>query len=506
MITDCLYSHARTQPDRIFVAHGDQDITYGTMASLVSEFAARLCGQEVRPGNHVAMLCGNRPEFLVAWFAINELGAVAVPLNTGLVGDGLKYTLGQCGAGLLLAEAALYEGKRRDIDDMDVPPRILMIDDAMARPPSRPVPRRQAEDVDPMAAACILYTSGTTGLPKGVVLPHAAYDSAGIDMTQALGLTADDRIMVFLPLFHANPQMYAVTSVLRAGATLVLLPRFSASQFFEDARRHRATGFTFVGTVLSILAKQHPGEQRAHSLRWCVGGGAPERVWRDIERRFGIRVNELYGMTETGGWVTMNTAEATRVGSVGPARAGVALSIRSEAGEVLPAGEKGEITARSDREGVFFTEYWRNPDATAAVLRDGWLHTGDRGCVDEDGYLYFDGRVKDLIRRGGEMIAPAEIEQQLLKHEAIRDCAVAGVPDAIMGEEIKAYIVAARDIDPDELRAFLGSRLPAYMVPRFLSFVEAIPKTETQKIRRHDLATLRAPTIDTDARASARTP
>jgi acyl-CoA synthetase (AMP-forming)/AMP-acid ligase II len=320
---------------------------------------------------------------------------------------------------------------------------------------------------------------------------------AGADMVHSLALTPNDRIMVFLPLFHANPQMYAVTSTLLSGATLVLLPKFSASQFFVDAVRHRATGFTFVGTVLSILEKQHPGEHSAHQLKWCVGGGAPARVWQEVENRFFVRVRELYGMTETGGWVTMNTATGTRMGSVGLPRRGVQIAIRDPNCLLLPLGEKGEITAKSIEDGMFFTEYWNKPDVTSDTLKQGWLYTGDRGYVDTDGYLHFDGRVKELIRRGGEMIAPSEIEQQLLKHPAVKDCAVVGVPDEIMGEEVKAVIVTNETITTESLQKFLVGRVPAHMVPRYFAFTNAIPKTETQKIKRHELANIAAKTLDT---------
>lgn len=500
MITDQLYVHAANQPTKVFLVYETAEITYGDMAGMVASFSKRLHDIGVRAGSRVALLCGNRPAFLVSWFAISELGAIAVPLNVSLVGEGLRYTLSQSEAQVVLIEPQLYQTKRDVIDGLADCLQKELIEAALDAPClDAPARWRREREPEPTSANSILYTSGTTGLPKGAVLPHQAYVSAGIDMVRSLEISADDRIMVFLPLFHANPQMYAVTSTLRAGATMVLLPKFSASRFFDDAKAYGATGFTYVGTVLSILEKQHPGERRDHQLKWCVGGGAPERVWREIESRFSIRVNELYGMTETGGWVTMNTADETRLGSVGRPRKGVEISIRDPQGQPVSVGEKGEITALSAVDGIFFSEYWNNTESTMVTLKQGWLYTGDRGYVDKDGYVYFDGRVKELIRRGGEMIAPSEIEQQLLKHPAIKDCAVLGVPDEIMGEEIKAVIVTSQPVTPEALQTFLTGRIPAYMIPRLFGFVNEIPKTETQKIKRHELMRLTGETVDTRA-------
>ncbi|SAI05903.1 acetyl-CoA synthetase [Bordetella ansorpii] len=497
MMTDRLYQFAQTRPQDVFLVYEEAEYTYAGMADLVSAVARRLDGLGIRAGDRVALVCGNRPAFLAAWFAVTELGAVAVPLNVGLKGDGLRYTLTQSGAAALLIEPDLLAEKRGDIARLESALRIHEIDAAMEAPPTDVTPRwRLATRPDAQQANSILYTSGTTGLPKGAVLPHAAYEAAGRDMTRSLGLTDQDRIMVFLPLFHANPQMYAVASVLHAGATLVLRPKFSARAFFDDAVRYRATGFTYVGTVLAILEKQHPGARADHGLRWGVGGGAPERVWRELEPRFGIAIRELYGMTETGGWVSMNLPAATRLGSVGQARPGVHLQIRDEAGNAVAAGVHGEIVARAAEPGMFFSEYWRNAEATASTWRDGWLHTGDRGALDADGYLTFHGRIKELIRRGGEMIAPAEIEMQLLRHPDIRECAVIGVPDDILGEEIQAVIVADRAVPADELHAFAQARLPDHMVPRYVLYVDRLPKTETEKIKRHELAGLILPAVD----------
>jgi acyl-CoA synthetase (AMP-forming)/AMP-acid ligase II len=497
VITDRLYEGASLHPDKVFLFYGERQFTYRSTADMVSILAASLHARGVRRGERVALLCGNRPGFLICWFAINELGAICVPLNTGLVGDGLRYTLTQSEASVLLIEPELLEAKCRDVDTLTSQLAIIPITDSMECDPIRTVARWTAGERAALDSPnSILYTSGTTGLPKGVVLPHAAYVAAGEDMVHSLALTSDDRIMVFLPLFHANPQMYAVVSVLHVGAAMVLLPKFSASRFFEDAQRYAATGFTYVGTVLSILEKQNPTACRNHSLAWCVGGGAPERVWREIEDRFGISVRELYGMTETGGWATMNRTGATRFGSVGRPRESVEVSIRDEQGNPLGAKQKGEVVVRAQPSDKFFTGYWNNPDATASTLKNGWLYTGDRGWMDSDGYVYFDGRIKELIRRGGEMIAPTEIEQQLLKHNLVRDCVVVGVADDIMGEEIKALIVTSGPVDALQLREFLSDRLPAYMVPRYVGFVESIPKTETQKIKRHELAGVQANIVD----------
>jgi acyl-CoA synthetase (AMP-forming)/AMP-acid ligase II len=488
MITARLHAAAGPAAERVFLVEDatGREIRYGEMSALVRGYAGRLHGIGVEPGQRVALLCGNAPAFLIAWFALSDLGAITVPLNTGLVGDGLRYTLEQSGAALLLAEPALLDAKRGDLAAMAGPPRIELLD-GPAR--TEPAPLLLPPTADPAVPNAILFTSGTTGLPKGAVIPHGAYLAAGRDMAASLGLTQDDRILVFLPLFHANPQMYAVMSALEVGATLILQARFGATDFFEAAARRRATGFTYVGTVLSILGKRHPNPVRRHGLRWCVGGGAPAGVWRTVEQRFGIAVRELYGMTETGGWVSMNTPAATRLGSVGRARPGVRLAIQDHGNACSPF-QPGEITARADNPATFFSGYWRNPDATSATLRDGWLHTGDRGWLDGDGFLYFAGRLKELIRRGGEMVAPAEIELQLIRHPAVRECAVLGVPDEILGEEIAAVVVASGPLEAGELRRFLSGRLPGHMLPRFIGFAEALPKTETEKVKRHELARL----------------
>ncbi|MCW2242112.1 AMP-binding protein [Azospirillum canadense] len=490
MIADALYARAALAPDRPFLLFGEQTITYGAMAALVDAAVERLAGHGIQAGQTVAMLVGNRPGFLVAWFALSELGAITVPINTAMVGDGLRYLLEQSEASLLITEDAFVAGLP------DRGPPLIVMDESFEADAGTERPVRQRLALAGATANAILYTSGTTGLPKGAVIPNTCYELAGAHMAAALDLSEADRILVFLPLFHANPQMYGVMSCLHAGAALALLPRFSASRLLDDARRYGATGFTYVGTVLSILTKRLAEPDRDHPLRWAVGGGAPPAVWREIEALLGIAVRELYGMTETGGWVTMNTAAASRFGSVGAPRPDTEVRVVDADDNPLPPGRKGEIVVRPGRPGLMFDGYWKKPEATVAATRNLWLHTGDRGQFDDDGFLHFDGRMKELIRRGGEMIAPAEIELALLKHPAIQDCAVVGVPDDIMGEEIKAVIVCRADFDPRGVLSVLEGRVPDFMLPRFVETRPDIPKTATQKVQRHLLLDRLPTTID----------
>ncbi len=479
MIADALYARAAATPERPFLLFGDRTITYGAMAAMVDSAVARFAANGIAAGQTVALLAGNRPGFLVVWFALSELGAITVPINTALVGEGLRYLLEQSDACLLVAEEPFLA----NVEGTALP--VIPLDDGFETLPDvAPSPRARLSLAGRTPNA-ILYTSGTTGLPKGAVIPNACYEIAGQHMAASLELTEADRILVFLPLFHANPQMYAVMSSLHVGASLVLLPRFSASGLLEDARRYGATGFTYVGTVLAILCKRLQSADRDHGLRWAVGGGAPPAVWRDVEERLGISVRELYGMTETGGWVTMNTPARNRFGSVGAPRPDVEVRVVDADDVALPPGGKGEIVVRPNRSFLMFDGYWKKPEAMAAATSNLWFHTGDRGFFDEDGFLHFDGRMKELIRRAGEMIAPVEIELALLKHPNVADCAVVGVPDDIMGEEIKAVIVPRPGFDAADLPVFLKGRIPDYMIPRYVETREEIPKTATQKVQRH---------------------
>lgn len=452
----------------------------------------------VAPGDHVALLCSNRPAYVVVWFGIASCGAVTVSLNTGLVGEGLRYSIEQSDARSVVVERSLWEAKQADLAPALEGRTVILFDDdawllerLLDFDPAEP---HQGRDSDPCT---LIHTSGTTGLPKGVINSHRAYIACGHHSARLLGLGADDRIMVVLPLFHTNPQMYAVMSALTVGCAVVIRPKFSVSGFFRDAQKFQCTAFTYVGTILSMLVSGTTGDQRDHCLRRCMGGGAALDVWRGVTNRFGIEVHELYGMTEIGGWVTGNRIGNIRVGTCGPARDDVEVGIFDENDQPLPPGERGEIVVRPRQPFILLNGYYKNPTASWATARNFWFHTGDRGSLDNEGYLYFHGRMGELIRRGGENISPIEVETALLAHPDVREAFVVGVPDAIYGEEIKVVLVPrGGQFDAHSIRVFLAGRIPDFMLPRYVQFTSEIPKTETQKVRRTALVNLPGPVID----------
>lgn len=503
-LTDKLTHQARVRPDAPAIVFDDMSLTWGELCDLSLRASSFLRRHGIGKGDHVALLCGNRPAFLVAWFGLANIGAVTVSLNTGLVGEGLRYSVRQCEAKAVLVERSLLEAKRADLEPALEGRTVIVFDgeaDLFAAARGE-VPDAPYEGLgsDPMS---IIYTSGTTGLPKGVLNCHAAFLSSGRWMSRYLDIVESDRIMVFLPLFHTNPQMYAVMSALEVGCTLVIRPKFSVSTFFEDAKRFGCTMFTYVGTVLAMLMARRSEPNFDHSLTRCVGGGCPQEVWRAVEERFGIKPHELYGMTEVGGWVTGNSREAYRFGSCGTARPDVEVRVVDGEDTPVPPGTPGEIVVRPKEPFTLLLGYWANEKATWEASRNFWFHTGDAGLMDEDGYLYFLGRLKEIIRRGGENISPFELETALLHHAEIEDAAVVAVPDPIFGEEIKAVIVARRPFAPGEVRAFLKGRVADFMLPRYVQFVSAIPRTETQKIQRRALQENADGVVDLEAREHA---
>ncbi len=496
-LSEVLRAHA----DQPFLVTDGGTYTYGEIADLALHACSRLQALGVGKGDRVAILAGNSAAYVVAWFGISMCGAIAATLNNQLVSEGLRYTLTQSGSRAIVADTAWIEHGRSHLSEELRRLPVIAYDNEQDF--FEELRRHPAGDEQPLRRAdpsTILYTSGTTGLPKGVVNSYAAYFASGEAAVRRLGMTRDDRLLVYLPMFHVNPQMMGVMTTLAAGATMILRPRFSATTFFSDAKRFGATGCTFVGTILSILVNRYPTEQKDHAMRFCFGGGAPQSVWKAVEARFGITVHEGYGMTELGGFTSVNSREAHKFGSCGLPREDIELRVVDENDVEVPRGVKGELVARPRQPGVIISGYWNQPDKFVESCRNLWFHSGDLGSMDQDGFVYYHGRLKELIRRGGENVSPIEVETRLMSLDGVRDCAIVGVPDPIMEEEIKAVVVAERAIDPRAIADFLRAHFPSHMVPRYVEFVDRIPKTSSEKVQRNLLKDLGPSVVDLSVR------
>jgi long-chain acyl-CoA synthetase len=338
----------------------------------------------------------------------------------------------------------------------------------------------------------ILYTSGTTGKPKGAELTHRSVmrNSEVVAMT-ATDVREGDVILGALPLFHIFGQTVGMNASLRAGATLVLLPKFDPEATLAAIEANQMTHFYGVPTMFGALL-HHPGRERydTSSLRICVTGGAsmPVEVLHGFERAFSCEVLEGYGLSETSPVVTTNHAgRERRAGSVGTPIDGVEVRVVDDAGRPLPVGEVGEIVVRGHN---VMKGYWKRPEATAEAIRDGWFHTGDLGRTDQDGYFYIVDRKKDMIIRGGYNVYPREVEEVLYEHPQIREAAVIGMPDERWGEEIGAAVVLheGERLEAQEVSDYVKERIAAYKYPRIVWFVDELPKGPTGKILKREIA------------------
>jgi len=478
----------------------DRQLTYRELDLLSNRFSRVFRELGVRKGDHVAVMLPNCPEWIACWFGLAKLGAVLVALNTQWKADGLEYALRQADVKYCLVGAEFQDefekaGKAPGLTLVvfDLAEGGVEIEGAhslsrlLAGISSESVEGGPPKGGDPLI---ITYTSGTTGWPKVVLNPHRAYIAAAEDLRDYVEMKPEDIIYTCLPLYHANPQVYCVLTALVTGGSIALAERFSASRFWQEIRAYRATAFSYVGAVLPILLNQPEREEEKGSpARKCFGGGAPKEVHGTATRRFGLQVCELYGMSETGTWNTINRPGKIKSGSVGQVRECFEVKVFDDEDDEVPPGQVGEIVVRPKKPFVMFNGYYKMPEETLRDYRNLWFHTGDLGKVDSEGYFYFCGRKKESIRRGGENITPYEIEKVLTDHPAVAEAAAVGVPDPILGEEIKVYVVLheGRSVEPRELIERCQEKLPKFQIPRYLEFVSSLPKTASEKVQKASL-------------------
>ena len=511
-IPQLLDSAADRDRDGIWIRSDAGSLTFGGAVAAVGLTAEALHDAGVRKGDLVMLTARTTPPYLLSWLATSALGAIAVAVNPRSSAAELAGLIGQVQPKLLVTDAGLSDlvnaalGDRdlmspgepgtapfpAEVDVLSLVPAAWNDTAAMADAVNRGV-GLPAAGVGPDDVAVLIPTSGTTGRSKLVMQTHRAYAMAGEGFPFWMELTAADRMLTTLPLFHVNAPAYSVLGSLACGAGLVLAERFSASTFLDTARLHGATEFNAIGAMLEILMRQPERPDDADTpLRLCYTGPAPERGRQlEIERRFGLRIVVGYAMSESPyGLIWPHGARP--YGTLGTVRQHPSLGTVNEArvvdgaGDVVGPGGTGELELRNP---VVTPGYWGMPEQTAALMDGDWLRTGDLVTSADDGTYTFISRVKEVIRRRGENLSPLEVEEVLDSHPAVLESAVVGVPSELSEEEVKAFIVpaAGAEVDFAGLREFAAGRLAAFKVPRYWQLIDELPRTPTARVAKHRL-------------------
>ena len=482
--------------NREFFRFGEQSFGYQDFDQASDRVAAGLQALGVAKGDRVAIIMGNRPEYLFVWFGINKLGAVEVPVNTAHRGDILAYMLGQSGSSLLVVEEQFLERVLPVLDRLPELNTVVVLGggdlpamDKRALPYGELVANNgafKAVDVlwsDPFA---IIYTSGTTGPSKGSVMPQNYALYMGECCCWATGYDENDCLYNALPLFHGNAQLLSTMPALMSGAKMVLAPRFSASRFWDDIRRYGCTEFNYIGGILQILYKADPRPDDADNpLRVMFGGGAPPDLVPAFEKRFGVSLYEGYGMSEIG-LPMLNTIHDRKIGTCGKLRPDYQVKLVDDNGQAVEVGEPGEALLRPSNPYCILLGYHDMPEKTVEAWQDLWFHTGDYLRQDEDGYFNFVDRKKDALRRRGENISSFELEKGVRSHDAVLECAAVAVKSAMGEDEVMICLTLkpGRELSPEELITHCAERMAYFMVPRYLRFMDALPKTPTERVQK----------------------
>lgn len=496
---DALRQAADEMPDRPFLRMAAVEWTLAELDTVSDRIARGLRDAGVARGDTVSVMLPNVPEFVAIWFALAKLGAVMAPVNTAFTGQGLVDAINLVQSRLLIAHDTLAGQWRAARPALVHVRQVILVGDGPCTDNEQPyaVLARDARADDPPwpavspADLCLLlYTSGTTGRSKAVMLAHRFVMTQASGFALQLGLRPDDVLYCPYPLFHLDASVLTVATALALRAVAAIGQRFSVSRYWDEMLAFRATVFDFMGATLTLLYKQPPSPRdRDHVAR--LGWGVPMPAWADdFERRFGCQLVEIYGSTEVGLIMAPPPGQARRLGSCGRLGPWWEAELHDAEGFAVPAGQPGELVVRPRRPDALLRGYFGMPEATLTALRDQWFHTGDVMRQDVEGYFYFVGRTKDMVRRRGENISAAEVEQGLETHPAVREAAVFGVPSEWTEEEVMACVVLqpGAALTATELAEHARGCMARFMVPRYIRILPDLPRTPTDKVEKFRLA------------------
>ena len=500
---ELLDSAVARDPYKVFLYFGSYQVTYQEFLDYTLRAASLFGDMGIHQGDRVCVFVPNGREFPIVWMGLSRIGAICVPINTAYKRDEMAYILNNAQAMVLISHESLMEVASEAVELCPSLQHSLVISESVESYPgwtdfwsslqkATRLPEQARPEVDPKDLSMLVYTSGTTGNPKGVMITHEMYVAAGQGFATWTDAGPSDRFFTCLPYFHANAQYYSTMGTLAAGASLVLVDRFSASRFWDQVRTAEATIVNFIGMMMPVLLKQEPkATDQDNSVRVFYGSPAQDlELLAEFEERFGAEVIIGFGMTETCYGTIERLGLPHRPGSSGQPRWHPSrqfenqLSIMDSDSNFLSSRQVGEIVLKNP---VVMPGYWQDTERTEEALRGGWLHTGDLGWADEEGYLYFVDRKKDVVRRRGENISSQEVEDVIKLHPGVLDCAVIAVPSELGEEEVKAYVVPKPSQDvlgPEDVVAWCARRLANFKVPRYVELRDDLPRTPSFRVRK----------------------